>query len=513
MRLYISLRIRNTRLTKYRIHVFVDLQPYICTSKECKDGLVKFPTRKLWADHEFNKHRVDRSWACPECSIELQTPVEWQTHVRYSHHTVFPDSQLRHALDSAERTRPQPMVHQDCPLCKVIPGSTRRAFVTHVARHMENIALAALPRMSNGDSENESCAMDAEDILASTSSSKPPSCIAIGDNGFSTSEAHIPRIIASLATGTNRPPSFRTSTEHHMTPNDKFDGNKWDQVVSKNLMLDKSTAKAIEQVQGITPDRSDNRRRDKTATTNRGVAQVNELLMQYGICPDDLSQSQLESFYKQSSHVQERSCQLYQRYLSLPMTPIQGSRIAQSTVSPEAKVPGLHDGNHAIVELGSIQRADSAGENSLQESQAEIQSTLKSANTHENGPQESPLRNMQIQSGLTEQQITEQVSIKDQEHSADYQTRLLFLAALYSAEQQVSGVSSPKSRERVVGTSSYWTVSEQEAFRQHLEVYGTDWQGIADIMPSKTQVMVRDHLICWCPSAYFPCQSQVLMSE
>lgn len=51
---------------------------------------------------------------------------------------------------------------EECPLCRVIPGKSRRAFVKHVGRHLEEIALMALPRDNVEDSDEESTTTEQE---------------------------------------------------------------------------------------------------------------------------------------------------------------------------------------------------------------------------------------------------------------------------------------------------------------------------------------------------------------
>jgi hypothetical protein len=126
--------------------VFADLKPYICTFPVCKNELVKFPTRKLWADHEFNEHRVVRSWVCSQCPEKFLSPGDWGAHLTYMHRTAFSGLPFQFALAAAERRHPQPIKDQKCPLCLDTPASKRRNFEAHVGRHMEEIALAALPR-------------------------------------------------------------------------------------------------------------------------------------------------------------------------------------------------------------------------------------------------------------------------------------------------------------------------------------------------------------------------------
>ena len=72
------------------------------------------------------------------------------------HRRVFAGSNLHVARNTAYQTHPRPIEKEECPLCRVVLGKPRRAFVKHIARHMEEIALMALPRSSEEDSESSS---------------------------------------------------------------------------------------------------------------------------------------------------------------------------------------------------------------------------------------------------------------------------------------------------------------------------------------------------------------------
>ena len=56
----------------------------------------------------------------------------------------------------AQDTQPRPVENEECPLCRVVLQKPRRAFIKHVGRHMEEIALMALPRNSGADSDEVS---------------------------------------------------------------------------------------------------------------------------------------------------------------------------------------------------------------------------------------------------------------------------------------------------------------------------------------------------------------------
>ncbi|KAG4432689.1 hypothetical protein IFR05_011838 [Cadophora sp. M221] len=130
----------------WRRHVFADLKPYLCTFPGCKDEFKTFATRKLWEEHEFGKHRLNRYWACSTCQHKAKSPEDWRTHLLQAHN--FPLSDSQYVLDArlVEVQEPVPIESLSCPLCLEIPGKSQRHFATHVGKHMEGIALAALPR-------------------------------------------------------------------------------------------------------------------------------------------------------------------------------------------------------------------------------------------------------------------------------------------------------------------------------------------------------------------------------
>ncbi len=140
-----------SKLTLPRMHVFADLRPYICTFSRCRDELVQFKNRSLWADHEFNEHRVDRTWICPQCHIGIPSEKDWAQHVQNSHGIVFSDSKYQIAIATAYKRKERPIEYEKCFLCNKVIGKPRRAFVKHVGQHMEDIALMALPRETDDD--------------------------------------------------------------------------------------------------------------------------------------------------------------------------------------------------------------------------------------------------------------------------------------------------------------------------------------------------------------------------
>ncbi|MCJ1251513.1 hypothetical protein MMC30_008747 [Trapelia coarctata] len=112
----------------------------------------------MWAEHEFNKHRLSRSWCCPECREGFTNAQELEEHLKEYHTGAFTPAQLPLVLSAAETRSAVPIETQQCPLCKIIPGTSQRNFVKHVGRHLESIALATLPRETEDESDQDSIA-------------------------------------------------------------------------------------------------------------------------------------------------------------------------------------------------------------------------------------------------------------------------------------------------------------------------------------------------------------------
>ena len=154
------------------MHVFADLRPYICTFSDCKVELAQFSNRTTWADHEFSEHRYDQIWNCPECSERFASVLDWEQHLKEMHQRTFSGPQLHVARNTAYREHPRPVETEECPLCCEILRKPRRDFVKHVARHMEEIALMALPCDTVEDSDDSSIDTDQSSLVSETADSR-----------------------------------------------------------------------------------------------------------------------------------------------------------------------------------------------------------------------------------------------------------------------------------------------------------------------------------------------------
>ena len=88
--------------------------------------------------------------------MECPSLATWEGHLRKQHQRIFSETPRQLAQRIAYRPQERPIEVEECPLCRSVLGKPRREFVKHVGRHMEQIALMALPREVTYDSDTES---------------------------------------------------------------------------------------------------------------------------------------------------------------------------------------------------------------------------------------------------------------------------------------------------------------------------------------------------------------------
>ncbi|XMA12032.1 hypothetical protein WAI453_004823 [Rhynchosporium graminicola] len=157
----------------WKKHVFRDLRPYVCTFKEC--NLRMFRSRNEWFAHELQAHR--REWTCATCSKLCSSKSNFKSHI-LSHNSNFAGSELDAVILQSE----EPMDRfpaSACSFCNewevqitdsrqiekrtflndgkdVTPYGTKTQLRRHLGRHMEQLALFALPRENVDNVEDES---------------------------------------------------------------------------------------------------------------------------------------------------------------------------------------------------------------------------------------------------------------------------------------------------------------------------------------------------------------------
>ncbi|PWY78490.1 hypothetical protein BO94DRAFT_558822 [Aspergillus sclerotioniger CBS 115572] len=150
-----TISIRNR--IEWKMHVFKDLQSYLCTHAECKDALKTFRSRKLWADHELNEHFTQAQWRCFTCNITTVSQQLLVDHWIRSHNITLAGHRLRAAISESKEPVLKPdFKDHECALYSQAGWQTMKSYATHVGQHLEEISLACLPRGESDSSDNDS---------------------------------------------------------------------------------------------------------------------------------------------------------------------------------------------------------------------------------------------------------------------------------------------------------------------------------------------------------------------
>ena len=130
----------------WKKHVLHDLQPYVCTFSGCSLEDHFFPSRNAWYLHETQEHRC--VW---HCNVEghgiYKTQELFMDHMLQSHATKLSREQMANLAPMFRRSDRSSA--GKCNLC----FRKSKSLCDHVARHLERIALFALPRLSDDDAD------------------------------------------------------------------------------------------------------------------------------------------------------------------------------------------------------------------------------------------------------------------------------------------------------------------------------------------------------------------------
>lgn len=149
------------------MHIFSDLQAYICTFNDCHERLKTFSTRTLWSRHELEAHFSDKSFRCRDCHESSVTFIDQEGFLDHLSRVHGREALTHvHALSMAQaaaQSVPRSFRDQNCPLCAQTDWKSQREYFTHVGKHLEQISLAALPQ-GEDESENDSDQGDEENF-------------------------------------------------------------------------------------------------------------------------------------------------------------------------------------------------------------------------------------------------------------------------------------------------------------------------------------------------------------
>ncbi|KAF7505892.1 hypothetical protein GJ744_012427 [Endocarpon pusillum] len=161
----------------WKMHIFSDLQAYICTFNDCHERLKTFSTRTLWSQHELEAHFSDKSFGCHDChesSVAFADQESFLDHLSRVHgREALTHVHALSMTQAAAQSVPRSFTDQECPLCAQTDWKSQREYFTHVGKHLEQISLAALPQEED-ESEDDSDQSDEKGPEISTSMQYSP---------------------------------------------------------------------------------------------------------------------------------------------------------------------------------------------------------------------------------------------------------------------------------------------------------------------------------------------------
>ncbi|KAK5993589.1 Serine/threonine-protein phosphatase 6 regulatory ankyrin repeat subunit A [Cladobotryum mycophilum] len=153
--------------SRWKSHIFEDLQPYICTFEGCSPTL--YSKRHEWFNHELQCHRAH--WECIICkSFISQSEKQLSSHMLREHGNATTSTQIPVLVDAGRK----PQTYFDataCPLCSdwasQDSGTNNLAqFRRHLGKHLEQLALSALPKSTTEDQSNSEDDAASEDAMS-----------------------------------------------------------------------------------------------------------------------------------------------------------------------------------------------------------------------------------------------------------------------------------------------------------------------------------------------------------
>ncbi|KAK3296434.1 uncharacterized protein B0H64DRAFT_170265 [Chaetomium fimeti] len=135
----------------WKKHVFRDLRPYICLSSSCATAEQQYLRRSDWIDHMKQDHW--RTWSCPfNCLPPFHSKLEFGAHIKEAH------GREARSLDTLESLSSQldlTKTKAECPLCLAFKITSDKHYASHVAAHLEQLALFPLPSTSAGGEDSD----------------------------------------------------------------------------------------------------------------------------------------------------------------------------------------------------------------------------------------------------------------------------------------------------------------------------------------------------------------------
>ena len=94
------------------------------------------------------------AWTCDICKLTLAKELDIKNHVA-KRHSDLDDLKYESLLKSASQYTAIWIQQQSCPICKIFSAHTKRQFVSHLGRHLQEISHTAIPSSVISDDQVE----------------------------------------------------------------------------------------------------------------------------------------------------------------------------------------------------------------------------------------------------------------------------------------------------------------------------------------------------------------------
>ena len=124
-------------------HIYMDLEPYMCTYELCAREQKTYGSKEDWFRHELNAHRIPKIYFCQTCELEYEEQALLEQHLGEVHDKSLQPQELAVIASMCERFSQKSPAYQGCHLCGE-SCQNMQILRDHLADHLEQFALASV---------------------------------------------------------------------------------------------------------------------------------------------------------------------------------------------------------------------------------------------------------------------------------------------------------------------------------------------------------------------------------
>jgi len=128
---------------EWESHIYMDIEPYICTEEHCAMDNKTWGLRDDWFKHELHTHRIPSVYFCQSCELEFEKQDSLEQHLYEVHDGGLQPEELAIIASMCQRYSQKPLESQICNICGEI-GHRAESLRDHLADHLEQLALTSV---------------------------------------------------------------------------------------------------------------------------------------------------------------------------------------------------------------------------------------------------------------------------------------------------------------------------------------------------------------------------------